>query len=322
MRTCSQMHELWDNQSRTVFIFKEIEIWCRKHRIEIVEINQNLSNFLEKHSCLSTSSRLNTMIKFQLVDVLKSLLIKSSFSFVFFFWATLLKEYSSSFRIHIIMILCFETQLRYEDSNEFILFKNLVFANNNSTIIDNKLSNNLTKKQVIEVSFFSSFISSSLSLISKFDDEWRHIHHLCHSKVRSVNDNISSIAAELNYKKFQNIIQLILNVERETIHLKRDIKNAFRNISIAFHNQWLLSFSWKNKYYKEICLLFELSTASFIFNLFVEDLDWILIFFLQWKLRHYLEDFIAGFSPQQIVESDGFWNRNRHLFEHDQTARE
>jgi hypothetical protein len=157
-------------------------------------------------------------------------------------------------------------------------------------------------KRVIEIQANFSLISSSLDLVSKSNDEWRRIHHLSHSDTRSINDNILSKTVELNYTKFQNILQLILDVDRNSIFLKRDIKNAFRIILVASYCQWLLSFSWKENYYQETCLSFDLSTISFIFNLFAKDLDWILIFFLKWK--HYLDDFIAVFLAKSNLIND------------------
>jgi hypothetical protein len=88
----------------------------------------------------------------------------------------------------------------------------------------------------------------------------------------------------------------VLETELETVLLKRDIKDAFRNVSIVLHNRWLLRFFWKNRYYVKTCLLFDLSIASFIFNLFAKNLKWMIISYLKWKMRHYSNDFIAVFS--------------------------
>ena len=78
--------------------------------------------------------------------------------------------------------------------------------------------------------------------------------------------------------------------------LKRDVKDASRNVPVAPQHEWLLGFKWRNKHYKETCLSFGLSTAPFIFNLFGEGLHWILVSYLRWILVHYLDDFIAIFT--------------------------
>ena len=76
--------------------------------------------------------------------------------------------------------------------------------------------------------------------------------------------------------------------------MKKDIKDAFQNIPVAPHQQWLLGFEWENQYYKEACLSFGLSTAPFLFNLFAEAFHWIIETYLHWdRLLHYLNDFIS-----------------------------
>jgi hypothetical protein len=84
--------------------------------------------------------------------------------------------------------------------------------------------------------------------------------------------------------------------------MKRDIKNVFRNVFVASHDQWLLSFHWKSNFYKKTCLSFELSIAFFIFNLFDETLNWILASFLQWNIRHYLDDFVSIFLSKHVSQ--------------------
>lgn len=66
---------------------------------------------------------------------------------------------------------------------------------------------------------------------------------------------------------------MIIQVGRNYIMLKRDIKNTFKNVPIAPYQQCLLRFIWKEEYYKEIGLLFGLSTIPFIFNLFGKNLQ-------------------------------------------------
>ena len=89
---------------------------------------------------------------------------------------------------------------------------------------------------------------------------------------------------------------------RNCIILKRDIKDAFRNIPIAPQHQWLLGFQWEDQYYVERCLPFGLATAPFIFNLFAEGLHWILQSWLHWELLdHYLDDFMLIIPASRSV---------------------
>ena len=80
----------------------------------------------------------------------------------------------------------------------------------------------------------------------------------------------------LSYVILAEITQMIIQAGRGYLIIKRDIKEAFRIVPVASHQQWLLSFSWNGQHYCETCLSFGLRTAPFIFNLFAEALYWIL----------------------------------------------
>ncbi len=56
-----------------------------------------------------------------------------------------------------------------------------------------------------------------------------------------------------NDTKLQQIFDLVLSKDRGAVIMKRDIKDAFRNIPVAPHDQWLLAFSWNDLFYKETC---------------------------------------------------------------------
>ena len=59
-------------------------------------------------------------------------------------------------------------------------------------------------------------------------------------------------------------------------------------------DQWLLDFLCDNFYWLERYLLFGLWTSSFLFDLFVKDVNWVLIAILYWfVMLHYLNDFFA-----------------------------
>lgn len=137
----------------------------------------------------------------------------------------------------------------------------------------------------------------------KHDGGLRRIHHLSYPRGQSVNDHIPDGAGELRYTRFQEVLQMVIQAGRGAVILKRDVKDAFRNVPVAPQHQWLLGFSWKGKFYKETCLSFGLCTAPFIFNLFGEGLHWLLVSFLSWILCRYLDDFIAIFSAKDATPS-------------------
>ena len=149
-------------------------------------------------------------------------------------------------------------------------------------IIDKKLAENLRCRWVEEVTNLILFlISSPLGLVPKHDGGWKKIYHLSYPIGCSVNDHISNGTGEMRYTRFQDVLQIIIRAGRNCIILKQDVKDVFRNVPVAPHQQWLLGFMWKGRYYKKTCLLFGLSTASFIFNLFREGLYWILVSYLR-----------------------------------------
>ena len=283
-----------------------------EEQVEIVEVASYIANrndlyeFIRTFPCLPAPPRPNTSIRFRLADASKPPLTNSPSPLKPSAWASFLSKYpkSGGLRIHLLMILRFGAELGYDGpSNAFILSENLTSALQDPTIIENKLQRDLASRRVIQLQGPPTppYICSPLGLVPKHDGGWRRIHHLSHPRGESVNDHIPDGAGELKYTRFQEILQLVTEAGRHCIILKRDVKDAFKNIPVAPQHQWLLGFSWGGKFYKVTCLLFGLSTAPFIFNLFAEALHWIIASFLQWVLCHYLDDFVAIFQAKKAT---------------------
>jgi hypothetical protein len=146
---------------------------------------------------------------------------------------------------------------------------------------------------------------SPLGLVPKPDGTFRRIYNLSSPKPRrglSVNAAIPEAHSTLAYSTVDDILALILLAGRGAVILKRDLKDAFRNIPVAITDQRLLGFKWEKIVYVECCLPFGLATAPFLFNLFAEALHWVLerrlypivAFF---ALVYYLDDFIFILRP-------------------------
>lgn len=134
----------------------------------------------------------------------------------------------------------------------------------------------------------------------KGDGGWRRIHHLSFPDDSSVNAFIPREFGALTYVTFDEIISNITAAGRHSIIIKRDIKDAFRNIPVAISDQWLLGFCWDDIYYCERALSFGLRTAPMLFNLFAEAFHWILLRILRYpRLNHYLDDFIFILSQHE-----------------------
>lgn len=114
----------------------------------------------------------------------------------------------------------------------------------------------------------SPYIASLLGLVPKPNGNLRRIHHSLYPQNLSVNNFIPKAATNLKYTTLENIFTEIWRAGQGALIIKKDIENAFRNISVALQHQWLLGFQWKGEFYQETCFSFGPSTFSYIFNLF------------------------------------------------------
>ncbi len=117
-----------------------------------------------------------------------------------------------------------------------------------------------------------------------------------------MNDYIPDGASEIKYTRFQKVLQLVTNAGWHCIIVKRDVKDAFRNVPVAPQHQWLLGFKWGGKFYKETYLSFDLATTSFVFNFFAEALHLIIPSYLSRVLFHSLNNFMAIFKADALPE--------------------
>ena len=138
----------------------------------------------------------------------------------------------------------------------------------NANIIEQKLNDNLLAGRVIFPTQTNPFISSPLGLVPKPNGELRQIYHFSFPRKSSVNDYIPKEVANLKYATLKNILARICWAGQSATIIKKDIKDAFRNILVASHQEWLFGFQWETKFYQETCLFFGLSTSPYIFNLF------------------------------------------------------
>lgn len=183
----------------------------------------------------------------------------------------------------------------YEGPAQTIVSKNHSSVNIAPDDITAKISADLSTHRIapVTISDINHLICSPLGLVPKRDGGLRRIHDLSHPPHRSVNTYIDKSYGTLKYAQIEHILEKISAAGRNCVILKRDIKDAFRNVPIASQHQWLLGFQWEDQLYIERCLPFGLATAPFIFNLFAEGFHWILQSWLHWDLLdHYLDDFM------------------------------
>lgn len=166
--------------------------------------------------------------------------------------------------------------------------------------MSSKLASDLQKGHVKEIENPAfPFLCSPLGFAPKHDGTLHRINHFSYPEDSSLNFYINKTSAALDCVRIKDLWTLILASGRNCTLIKRDIMNAFRNIPLAVHVQWLFGFCWEGKYYTECCLPFGLSTAPFIFNLFAEAVHWMLQSWLNWEfVARYLDDFIAVVRSQ------------------------
>lgn len=124
-----------------------------------------------------------------------------------------------------------------------ILSNNLAPTLLDSHIITEKIKDNLSSGYVIYTTKSYLFISSFLGLILKINNNFCYIPHFSHAQGFSVNKFLSKKTSNLQYISFKKVIDIVLQASRHCITTKKDIKNAFCNIPIAFHIQWLFGFT-------------------------------------------------------------------------------
>jgi Reverse transcriptase (RNA-dependent DNA polymerase) len=155
----------------------------------------------------------------------------------------------------------------------------------------------IAKSDLPSQGYFCSPIGLVPKTIDGVQTGWRVIFDLSSPQGLSVNDGIPKEFGTLVYETLNDAIQLVAQVGRGAVMMKRDLKAAFRHIPINPCDYWLLVFEWDGKYYVDMFLPFGLRTAPRIFNLFAEALHWVFETLYEWNCTHYLDDFLFVFPP-------------------------
>jgi hypothetical protein len=118
--------------------------------------------------------------------------------------------------------------------------------------MNKKLRDDLVNKRVEVVADDTfPFTCSPLGFVPKHDGGFRRIHHLSHPPDRSTNDGIPLEARSIQYTSLNDIFDMLIRAGRGCTIIKKDIKDAFRNIPVAPQHQWLLGFFWKGYFIKK-----------------------------------------------------------------------
>lgn len=220
-------------------------------------------------------------------------------------WSEALKDYpDQNLRKNIIGILTYGCRIGYTGPKTLILSKNQKSCDLNPTCITKQITEDIRLGRIVPIEPVYPCIVSPLGLVTKHDGGFRRIHNLSFPRKTSVNSFIPEEYATLRYTLFWEVLEHARLAGPNAVIIKRDLKDAFRNIPIALADQWLLGFQWSDKYYTERSLPFGLRSAPFIFNIFAEALHWILECSKAWhNTDHYLDDFMIITSLQEATPS-------------------
>ena len=177
-------------------------------------------------------------------------------------WRFYLRHHSDRKFVHTLMrIFTHDVKIEYIESKRRFLINNHSSASCASETLAVDLQKQRDAHRIVQINkiLSTSFISSSLDLISKADEEWKRIHDLS-NKVCSINDCISDDFDTLKYFTFDDVIETLQLQRSDAIMIKRDLKNAFRYVLITRSDWWLLDFFWTEVYYIDKFLSFGLRT--------------------------------------------------------------
>lgn len=246
-------------------------------------------------SSATPPARPNTVPKFRVFDSAGPALAQSPSPLRPQAWRDALCNYPGNLPNTLFGILTYGALVGYQGPPAYLFFSaSLKSAELDPDTIENQLQLDLTRGRVSRTEPTPPFFSSPLGLVPKTDRGWRRIHHLSHPSDASINDCIPEAFGTLAYQSRANLLNLVRQAGRGATIIKRDLKDAFRLIPVAYKDRRLLGFEWRGQFYHENCLPFGLRTAPFLFNLFAEALHWLLTLLLPILLYlHYLDDFIT-----------------------------
>ena len=222
-------------------------------------------------------------------------------------WNLRLRNYSDrNFVIKLLDIIKRDANIEYIENKKFRIFNNHNSINEIFDILIVDLVKQMTAHRLSRVRdvLSSHYVCSSLSLISKHDDDWRRIHDLSYFRDDSINESIILNAKTLKYVTIDEIIAVLIFQERDAVMLKKNLANAFRHIFVIILNRWLLDFCWNDEFYMKLFLSFDLRTVLFLFDLFAKTLHWILVVICHFRIvLHYLDDFLIIMKSHIDLES-------------------
>ena len=92
-----------------------------------------------------------------------------------------------------------------------------------------------------------------------------------------VNDGINPDKFILHYITVEQVIRLVSQIGRGALTAKCDVKSAYRNVPLQPSDRYLLEMKWRNQYYVDLALPFDLHSVPCVLNLIADMVEWILV---------------------------------------------
>ena len=125
-------------------------------------------------------------------------------------------------------------------------------------------------------------------------NKWRLIVDLSSPGSASVNDGIDKEMCSLSYTSVDAVVEKILDLGRNALLAKLDIKQAYRMIPVHPQDRLLLGMEWEEYVYVDKALPFGLRSAPIIFTAVADALQWIMQKNGASYVDHYIDDFITA----------------------------
>ena len=97
------------------------------------------------------------------------------------------------------------------------------------------------------------------------------------------------------------VIHLVLQFSRGALMAKCNVKSAYRNVPVHPSDHYLLGTKWRNQYYVDLALPFDLHSAPCFLNLIPDTVEWILVHSYHIPaLLYYLDNLITNALPAPL----------------------
>ena len=124
--------------------------------------------------------------------------------------------------------------------------------------------------------------------------KWRLILDLSFPTQHSVNDGIPKDPFSLQYISVDDAIKILMVLGPRALMAKFDVESAYRNVAMRPDERYLFGMRWRDLFFIDLALPFNLRSAPLIFNSIADMVEWILkVNYSVRYLLHYLDDFLS-----------------------------